>query len=265
MKRLFTSLLVAAALGALGLGLVGCGEKKQEAKPEVAGATATAPPAPKTLVFAVDATYPPMQYLNEKQEIVGFEIDVIKAAAEKAGFKAVFKSVLSESLFAGLEKKDYDAIASCLSITDERKATMDFSEPVFAIQQVLLTAKAAKAVDLAGLKGKIAGTQEGTISYKLLMEAKGLKAVKGYPHQEAAVEDLLKGSIQAVLTGRPAATEFVAKNPDMLKIAGAVASFDVGVAFRKGDKDSLALLNKGLTAIKADGTLDKLKAQYQLN
>jgi polar amino acid transport system substrate-binding protein len=266
MKATFKLLLISGALAVLALGAHGCGKTEEKKAEPAANATAAAPVpvAPKTIVFAVDATYPPMQYLNDKKEVVGFEVDVIKAAAERAGFKAEFRSVPWDGIFGGLDKKDYDAVSASLSITDERKASMDFSEPITAIEQVLLTAKTAKITDLAGLKGKSAGTQEGTISYKLLLAAKGIKAVKGYPDQDAAVAELLKGSIQAVLTGRPAAMQFVAKNPDKLKIAGAVASFDVGVAFRKDDRESVALLNKGLADIKADGTIERLKEKHQL-
>ena len=102
MKRLFKSLFLVSACAILALGVVGCGEKKEEKKAE-APAAAPAPAGPKTIVFASDATYPPMQYMNEQKEIVGFEVDVIKAAAEKGGFKAEFKNVAWDGIFGGLE------------------------------------------------------------------------------------------------------------------------------------------------------------------
>ena len=126
MKRLFKSIVIAAAVSALALSVVGCG-KKEEKPAEAANATATAPAGPKTIVFASDATYPPMQYTDENKNIVGFEVDVIKAAAEKAGFKAEFKNVAWDGIFAGLATGKYDAISSSVSITEERKATMQIS------------------------------------------------------------------------------------------------------------------------------------------
>jgi len=267
MKRLFKSLLVAATMSVLALGVVGCGEKKEEAKPEAANATAAAP-AVKTIVFAADAAYPPMQYMNEQKEIVGFEVDVIKAAAEKAGFKAEFKNVAWDGIFAGLASKKYDAISSSVSITEERKATMDFSDPIMSIEQMLVVAKDSKATDLAGLKGKSIGAQIGTTSYLVIKDEKGFKAIKTYDEVGLAMEDLVKGSIQAVVADSPVAVDYsTKKHADKIKIVGVLKSDkveNIGIAVLKGNQEVIDLVNKGLAAIKADGTFDKIKAQHQM-
>lgn len=267
MKRLFKSLLVAATVSVLALGVVGCGEKKEEAKPEAANATAAAP-APKTIVFAADAAYPPMQYMNEQKEIVGFEVDVIKAAAEKAGFKAEFKNVAWDGIFAGLASKKYDAISSSVSITEERKATMDFSDPIMPIEQMLVVAKDSKVTDLAGLKGKSIGAQIGTTSYLVVKDEKGFKAIKTYDEVGLAMEDLVKGSIQAVVADSPVAVDYTTKkHADKIKIAATLKSDkveNIGIAVLKGNQEVLDLVNKGLAAIKADGTFDKIKEQHQM-
>jgi polar amino acid transport system substrate-binding protein len=267
MKRLFKSIVVAAAMSVLALGVVGCG-KKEEKAPEAANATAAAPAGPKTIVFASDATYPPMQYTNDQKEIVGFEVDVIKAAAEKAGFKAEFKNVAWDGIFAGLATGKYDAISSSVSITDERKATMDFSDPIMPIEQTLVVGKAEKATDLAGLKGKSIGAQIGTTSYLVIKDVKGFKAIKTYDEVGLAMEDLVKGSIQAVVADSPVAVEYTThKYADKIKIAGTIKSDkveNIGIAVKKGNKEVLDLVNKGLAAIKADGTFDKIKAAHNM-
>jgi len=268
MKRLFKSLLVAAAVSVLALGVVGCGEKKEEVKPEAANATAAAPAGPKTIVFASDATYPPMQYMNEQKEIAGFEVDVIKAAAEKGGFKAEFKNVAWDGIFAGLAAGKYDAISSSVSITEERKASMDFSDPIMPIEQMLVVAKDSKAADLAALKGKSLGAQIGTTSYLVIKDEKGFKAIKTYDEVGLAMEDLVKGSIQAVVADSPVAVEYTTKkHADKIKIAGVLKSDkveNVGIAVKKGNKEVIDLINKGLAAIKADGTFDKIKEKHQM-
>jgi len=267
MKRLFKSIVIAAAVSALALSVVGCG-KKEEKPAEAANATAAAPAGPKTIVFASDATYPPMQYTDENKNIVGFEVDVIKAAAEKAGFKAEFKNVAWDGIFAGLATGKYDAISSSVSITEERKATMDFSDPIMPIEQTLVVAKNEKATDLAGLKGKSIGAQIGTTSYLVIKDVKGFKAIKTYDEVGLAMEDLVKGSIQAVVADSPVAVEYTThKYADKIKIAGTIKSDkveNIGIAVKKGNKDVLDLVNKGLAAIKADGTFDKIKAQHNM-
>jgi len=267
MKRLFKSIVIAAAMSALALTVVGCGKKEEKAAEPAANATAAAP-APKTIVFASDATYPPMQYTNDQKEIVGFEVDVIKAAAEKAGFKAEFKNVAWDGIFAGLATGKYDAISSSVSITEERKATMDFSDPIMPIEQILVVAKDSKATDLAGLKGKSIGAQIGTTSYLVVKDVKGFKAIKTYDEVGLAMEDLVKGSIQGVVADSPVAVEYTTKKySDKIKIAGVLKSDkveNIGIAVKKDNKEVLDLINKGLAAIKADGTFDKIKEQHQM-
>jgi polar amino acid transport system substrate-binding protein len=269
MKRLFKSLFLVSACAILALGVVGCGEKKEEKKAEApAPAAAPAPAGPKTLVFASDAAYPPMQYMNEQKEISGFEVDVIKAAAEKGGFKAEFKNVAWDGIFAGLASGKYDAISSSVSITEERTATMDFSEPIMAIEQLLVVGAKEKATDLAGLKGKSIGAQIGTTSYFVVKDVKGFKAIKTYDEVGLAMEDLVKGSIQAVVADSPVAVDYTTKKyADKIKIAATLKSDkveNIGIAVKKGNKAVLDLVNKGLAAIKADGTFDKIKEQHKM-
>ena len=268
MKRLFKSLLIAAACSVLALGVVGCGKKEEKKAEPAANATAAAPAGPKTIIFAADAAYPPMQYMNEEKEIVGFEVDVIKAAAEKAGFKAEFKNVAWDGIFAGLAAGKYDAISSSVSITDERKLKMDFSEPIMSIEQILVVGTKEKATDLAGLKGKSIGAQIGTTSYLVIKDVKGFKAIKTYDEVGLAMEDLVKGSIQAVVADSPVAVEYTTKKyADKIKIAATLKSDkveNIGIAVKKGNKEVLDLVNKGLAAIKADGTFDKIKADHKM-
>jgi len=268
MKRLLKSLFVVTTCAVLALAVAGCGEKKEEKKAEAPAAAAPAPVGPKTIVFASDATYPPMQYMNEQKEITGFEVDVIKAAAEKGGFKAEFKNVAWDGIFAGLASGKYDAISSSVSITDERKATMDFSDPIMAIEQMLVVGTKDKATDLAGLKGKTIGAQIGTTSYFVVKDVKGFKAIKTYDEVGLAMEDLVKGSIQAVVADSPVAVEYTTKKySDKIKIAATLKSDkveNIGIAVKKGNKDVLDLVNKGLAAIKADGTFDKIKAEHKM-
>ena len=79
-------------------------------------------------VIATDATWPPMEFVNEQKKIVGFDIDLMNAAAKEGGFTVVFKNTAWDGIFAGLEAGKYDAVMSSVTITEERKKTMDFSD-----------------------------------------------------------------------------------------------------------------------------------------
>ena len=195
--------------------------------------------------------------------------DAIKASfGSFDAFKAEFKNTAWDGIFAGLAAGKYDAISSSVSITEERKATMDFSDPIMAIEQMLVVAKADKATDLAGLKGKTIGAQIGTTSYLVIKDVKGFKAIKTYDEVGLAMEDLVKGSIQAVVADSPVAVEYTTKkHADKIKIAATLKSDkveNIGIAAKKGNKEVIDLVNKGLAAIKADGTFDKIKAAHQM-
>ena len=127
--------LKVAALLASGALLAACG-KKAEAPPVATAASepavaASAPPPPKVYVVGTDAAYAPFESQNEKQEIVGFSVDLLNAVADKGGFQVKYVNTPWEGIFKSLEQGDRDLLISSITITDERRQTMDFSAPYF--------------------------------------------------------------------------------------------------------------------------------------
>jgi polar amino acid transport system substrate-binding protein len=157
MRTTTRQFLQSAALLAAGLLLAACGKK--EAPPAPAPATAapaSAPAAPaRVYVVGTDAAYAPFESQNEKGEIVGFDIDVVKAVAAKAGIEVKFVNTPWEGIFNALGQGDRDMVVSAVTITDERKQTMDFSTPYFDAVQLIAVkdgSKVAKFDDLKKLK-----------------------------------------------------------------------------------------------------------------
>jgi ABC-type amino acid transport substrate-binding protein len=147
MKQITTRrFLQFAGIAAAGFLLAACG--KQEPPPAPAPvASAPAPaPAPPARVYAIgtDAAYAPFESQNEKAEIVGFDIDVAKAVAAKAGIEVKFINTPWEGIFNALGQGDRDMIASAVTITEERKQTMDFSDPYFDAQQLIAVKEGSK-------------------------------------------------------------------------------------------------------------------------
>ena len=91
----------------------------------------------KVYVFASDATWPPMEYVDENGDIVGFDIDLLAAIADISGFKYRVENTAWDGIFAGLENGSYDAVISAITITREREATMDFTDPYFNVRYLL--------------------------------------------------------------------------------------------------------------------------------
>ncbi len=86
--------------------------------------------AADTIMIATDATWPPMEYIDENSDLVGFDVDLINAIAEEVGLTIELKNTAWDGIFAGLANGAYDAIISSVTITEERKAIMSFTEPM---------------------------------------------------------------------------------------------------------------------------------------
>ncbi len=221
--------------------------------------------AQKTIIFATDATWPPMEFVDANKNIVGYSIDFLTAAGKEAGFTPVFKNTAWDGIFAGLASGRYDSISSSVSITEERQKKMDFSEPYFVVQQALIVQKDSSIKNLADLKGKKVGGQIGTTGYFAIKAADGVEP-KSYDEIGLAMEDLNVGRIAAVVCDDPVAANYaLIKYKDTLKIAGVIKSDKpeyYGFPVKKGNKEVLDLINKGIEAVKAKGIDKELKKKW---
>jgi polar amino acid transport system substrate-binding protein len=220
----------------------------------------------KTIVIAQDATWPPMEFMDENKQIVGYDTDYLKAAAKEAGFEVEFKNVAWDGIFAGLDAGKYDAVCSSVTITDERKATMDFSNPYFKVRQALVVPKPTAAKTLEEMKGKTLGGQIGTTGLFAIQKTEGVTA-KSYDEIGLAMEDLFNGRIDGVVCDDPTAAQYALQKAEYaakLKISAVLDTGDefYGVAVKKGNKEVLDLLNKGIDAVKAKGMDAELRKKW---
>lgn len=219
------------------------------------------------ITIASDCTWPPMEFVNSDKQIVGFSVDLMKACAEAAGYDVKIKNVAWDGIFAGLAAGKYDAISSSVTINEKRKKVMDFSVPYFEVKQAVVTNKDSDAKALSDFNGKKVGAQIGTTGYFAVKAVEGLTP-KSYDEIGLAMEDLYNGRLSAVVCDDPIAADFALQQEEYakkLKIAFVVKSDNpeyLGVAVKKGNKEVLELINKGLAAVMADGTYDKIKAKW---
>lgn len=245
MKRPFLIALVGMTL--IGIVLTGC----------AGGATTK-------VRVATDASWPPFEYVDEQtKEIVGFDIDLMKAIAEKGGFEVEFINVSWDPLLAGMAQCQYDASISAMTITEERKQSFNFSDPYFEAGQVVTVR--VDNTDITGkdsLAGKTVGAQIGTTG---AIETENIEGatLKTYDDIGLAFQDLMNGQIDAVIADNPLALGYIGENPDKLKTAGEVFTDEsYGVAVCKTNTDLLEKINTGLAAVKEDGTIDDLVAKW---
>jgi polar amino acid transport system substrate-binding protein len=247
MKKGLLFLLIAVI--ALSVIFVGC-KKKEEA----------------VITVATDATWPPMEYVDANKNIVGFDIDLLNQAAKEGGFTVKFQNTAWDGIFAGLANGNYDAVISSVTITDERKKTMDFSVPYINAGQVLIVSSSTSGVTtLADLKGKAVGAQIGTTGAFEVEKVAGVE-LKTYDELGLAIEDLVNGRIAGVVADTPIAADFALQNDSYkgkLKIVGEPFTDEYyGVAVKKGNKAVLDKINAGLKKVLDSGEEEKLKDKW---
>ena len=228
---------------------------------------ATTAPAAMKLVVAHDATWPPMEFMDEKRNMVGYSIDYIDAVAKEAGFTVEHKNVAWDGIFSGLKAKKYDVVASSVTITEERKQIMDFSTPYYEVRQALVAPKALNIKNIEELKGKTLGAQIGTTGHMAIMKIPGLKA-KSFDEIGMAMEALSAERLDGVVCDDPTAENYILANKDYaakMKVA-LILPVEVpeyyGFAVDKGNAKALELLNKGIAAVKAKGIEKTLIAKW---
>jgi polar amino acid transport system substrate-binding protein len=253
-----------AGLAAATLMLAACGKKEPAPAP---AAPAPAPAPAKVYVVGTDAAYAPFESQNEKGEIVGFDIDVVKAIAAKAGIQVKFVNTPWEGIFNTLQQGDRDMIVSAVTITDERKQTMDFSDPYFDAAQLIAVKETSKVTKFADLKKLKVGVQTGTTGDEAVSKLMGKTStsIKRFESTPLALKELESGGVDAVVADNGVIAHYVANNPGGKFKTVSDKEFvpeQYGIAVKKGNAELLGKLNQGLAAIKADGTYNQIHAKY---
>lgn len=258
--------LKTASILLAGLALAACGKK--EPTPEAAPAAPVASAASaKVYVVGTDAAYAPFESQDEKGQIVGLTIDVVNAAAAKAGVQVKFVNTPWEGIFNSLQQGDRDLLASSITITDERKQTMDFTSPYFDAHQLIAVKNDSKVAKFDDLKQLKVGVQTGTtgdeVTTKLL--GKNSTSVRRYESTPLALKELESGGVDAVVADNGVVVNYVKNNPGANFKTVNDAAFvpeQYGLAVKKGNAELLSKLNEGLAGIKADGTYEQIYAKY---
>jgi len=259
-------LLQAAGLVAAGLLFAACGKKEEPPKP-AAAAAAPAPAPAKVYVVGTDAAYAPFESQNEKGEIVGFTIDIVNAAAAKAGIQVKFVNTPWEGIFNALGQGDRDMLASSITITEERKQSMDFTNPYFDAVQLIAVKDGSKIAKFADLKKAKVGVQTGTTGDEAVTKLLGKTstAIKRFESTPLALKELEAGGVDAVVADNGVVIHYVANNPGGKFKTVSDKEFvpeQYGFAVKKGNAELLGKLNEGIAAIKADGSYNTIYKKY---
>nr|WP_320146191.1 amino acid ABC transporter substrate-binding protein [uncultured Anaeromusa sp.] len=253
MKRIISVVLLLVMAGVL---FAGC------------GSTTKTEPAKKKIVIGLDDNFPPMGFKDEKNNIVGFDIDMAKEAAKRLGIEVEFKGIDWSSKEAELNSKRIDALWNGMNITEERKKNVLFSDPYMESKQLIFVMANSPIKSAADLNGKVVGVQQSSIGEEVVTKDEKLKATlkdfKKYPDCVAAFMDLKTGRLDAVVTDEILGRYYMSKE------AGAYVAIEqplgevgvYGVGFRKDDKELRDKVQSVLNEMKKDGTSAKISQKW---
>lgn len=219
------------------------------------------------LKVGTEPTFPPFEMTDDKNQITGFDIDLIKAIAADQKLEVEINNLSFDGLIMALGSGSIDIIASGMTITTERAIQVDFTDPYINAGLALAVANSNNTIkSIDDLKGKKVAVQIGTTGANKadeLLKAGEIGAVKTFKTCDLLMQELINGGVDAVINDLPVTEAYMAKQSGKIKMVGEpLTSEDYGFAVKKGNTELLNKLNQGLKNVKANGTYDQLKTKY---
>ena len=261
------SFLAAAAVSAAALAMTACGGSASSAASSVAssaassGAAALSTVVAGKLTMATNATFPPYEMTTDSGEIEGIDVDTAKAIAEKLGLELQVDDMEFDAALLSVQQGKADMVMAGVTVTDERKAVMDFSDSYATGIQSIIVPNGSDIASPDDLAGKKIGTQRGTTGYIYCSDDFGDDAVVAYDSGLTAVQALNNGQVDAVVIDNAPAKEYVAANPGLKVLDTSYAEEDYAIGLAKGSALEDAI-NAALEELKADGTLQSIVDKY---
>ncbi|THJ34888.1 amino acid ABC transporter substrate-binding protein [Lampropedia aestuarii] len=228
---------------------------------QTAGAQAT-----ETIVVGLDDNFPPMGFRDEKNQIVGFDIDMAREVAKRLNVDAQFRPIDWSAKEAELNSKRVDVLWNGLTITDERKKHIGFTAPYMENHQIIVVLAKSDIANKADLAGKVVGAQEGSSAVDAIGKdesSKSFKQLKTFGDNITAMMDLGTGRLDAVVLDEVVGRYYVAKRGNEFKVLqDHFGTEEYGVGTRKDDAALLKRVDDALAEMKKDGTAQKISEQW---
>ena len=268
------SFLAAAGLSVAALALTACGGSSASTASSVASSAASSEAASTSaaagelttveagkLTMATNATFPPYEMTTDSGEFEGIDIDTAKAIADKLGLELQIDDMDFDAALLSVQQGKADIAMAGVTVTDERKAVMDFSDSYATGIQSIIVPEGSDIASPDDLAGKKIGTQRGTTGYIYCSDDFGDENVVAYDDGLTAVQALNNGQVDAVVIDNAPAQEFIAANPGLKILDTSYAEEDYAIGMAKGSSLEDAV-NSALEELKADGTLQAIVDKY---
>lgn len=212
------------------------------------------------LIVATNAEFPPYEY-HEGDKIVGIDMEIAEAIAKKMGLELEIEDIAFDSVILEVTSGKADMGMAGISATEERKQSVDFSDTYTTSKQLIIVKEDSEIAKSEDLEGKTIGVQTGTTGDLLVSDINDA-TVERYSKGMDAVQALGQSKIDAVVIDSEVAKRFVAETTGLKVLDDAYADEEYAIAVKKGNKELLDSVNKALSELKADGTVDEIIAKY---
>ena len=271
------SFMAAAGLTVAALALTACGGSSSTASSAAASSVASSAAASSEaasaaatelttveagkLTMATNAAFPPYEMTTDAGEFEGIDIETAQAIADKLGLELQIDDMDFDAALLSVQQGKADIVMAGVTVTDERKAVMDFSDSYATGIQSIIVPEGSDIASPDDLAGKKIGTQRGTTGYIYCSDDFGDENVVAYDDGLTAVQALNNGQVDAVVIDNAPAQEFIAANPGLKILDTSYAEEDYAIGMAKGSSLEDAV-NAALEELKADGTLQAIVDKY---
>jgi len=236
-------------------------EEKTEAAAETEAAAALETVQPGKLVMCTNAEFPPYEY-HDANDIVGIDVDICRAIAEKLGLELEIEDIAFDSIIPEVVSGKADLGAAGMTVTEDRKQNVDFSDTYAHASQVIIVREDSEVAGPDDLAGKLVGVQQGTTGDIYISGDLGDDAVERYAKGMEAVQALAQSKIDAVVIDGEPAKKYVEEVAGLKILDDSYTDEDYAIAVKKGNTAMVEAINEALAELKADGTLDEIVAKY---
>lgn len=216
-----------------------------------------------TYTVGTDNSFVPFEF-QENGKLTGFDVDLMKAIADEAGFKVNFKTTNFDGIIPGLQTKSFDMAIAGIGITEERKKAIDYSEPYYESGLGIGVKKSNEDIkDIEDLKGKKIATRLGSTSADYIKKNLDGASPKEYEQLDQAYLAVENGSVDAILYDWPNVAYYIKTKGDSLKMVGDKYQAEkYGIAISKGQDDLVKAVNDALKKLKDNGKYDEINDKY---
>ncbi|WP_213991970.1 arginine ABC transporter substrate-binding protein [Sodalis sp. dw_96] len=231
----------------------------------LAGMTASAGAA-QTIRFATEASYSPFEFVDANNTIQGFDIDLANALCKEMQAQCTFTNQAFDSLIPSLKFRRFDAVISGMDITPERLQQVSFSQPYYENSAIFIAQK-GKFTDLASLKGKRVGMQNGSTHQKFLLDKHPEITAVPYDSYQNAVLDLKNGRLDAVFGDSAVVNEWLTKDADLATVGDKITDkayfgTGLGIAVRQNNTALVDQFNTALNKVRQNGTYQTIYQKW---